>query len=266
MLIGVCIEPRRLCFKGQKPYCDQITKNEKGVLIRMDIQRPVDIREDTDLCRIMQEVGSDAAGPFHNYTKLYSTIFEPVRQEPLRILEIGLAPNPDISGAEPAAAIRGWRRYFPNATVVGADPSAEWVVPVEGASNYVYDWKDPSGIESIFDHDDTREPFDVLIYDGPGNYADKAVHFHGFARHVRVGGVIILEDIHWRESGFWLCQKEAWDKDYPHFSWRPISLPCATNRESNILMIAQVREAPVHKGEQHKRVEAAPVTNEVVGE
>ena len=247
----------------------------------MDIQHPINIEDDTDLCRIMQEVGSDAAGPYHNYTKLYSTIFEPVRQTPLRILEIGLAPNPDISDSAPAAAVRGWRRYFPNATVVGADPSAEWVTDISGVSTYAYDWNDPSGITSIFDHEDTREPFDILIYDGPGNPADKAMHFLEFAKHVRVGGVIIVEDIDWKESIFWMNVKQKWDKAYPCFSWRPISIPCKTHRGDNILMIAQVHAsaeaakaampaapvapvAPVTPATP--ATNGAPATNEVVGE
>jgi hypothetical protein len=208
----------------------------------MDIQGQINTEEDTELCRIMREVGSDAAGPFHNYTKLYSTIFEPVRQAPLRILEVGLAPNPDIGDAEPAAAVRGWRRYFPNATVVGADPSETYAVPVEGVSTYAYTW-DLSGIASIFEHEDTREPFDIVIFDVVTNAPNKAAHFEEFVKHVRIGGVIIVEDIFWRDSLFWMDQKQKWDKAYPHFSWRPISIPCRTHRGDNILMIAQVHES-----------------------
>lgn len=234
----------------------------------MNIQHSFNFVEDTELCRIMQEAGSDAAGPYHNYTKLYSTIFEPVRNAPLRILEIGLEPNPDISGSTFAEGVRGWRRYFPNATIVGVDPSAEWIVPVEGVSTYAYDWNDPSGITSIFDHEDTREPFDILIYDGPGNPADKAIYFQVFAEHVREGGVIIVEDIDWKESVFWMSVKQQWDKAYPHFSWRPISIPFKNHKGDNILMIAQAH-ANADAAKASMPVPAAPAaaaTNEVICE
>jgi len=48
----------------------------------------------------------------HGYERVYEPIFEPVRDEPLRILEIGI-----LRGESLAA----WVDYFPNAEIVGID-------------------------------------------------------------------------------------------------------------------------------------------------
>jgi len=48
----------------------------------------------------------------HGYERVYEPVFEGLRQEPLRILEVGI-----FRGASLAA----WIDYFPNATIVGID-------------------------------------------------------------------------------------------------------------------------------------------------
>src|SRR5579871_4109364 len=82
---------------------------------------------ETELCRIMNEEGSDKGNGHHNYTKLYSKLFSDIRNEKLNILEIGIGSiNPTIKSNmcgcqnyKPGASQRGWRRYFPNAMIYG---------------------------------------------------------------------------------------------------------------------------------------------------
>ena len=88
--------------------------------------------EKTDLCRIMAANRSDKGNPdiyqaWHNYTIYYDKIFSPWRERPLRIFELGLGTN-DTSiesnmgeNGRPGASLFGWREYFPNASIFGAD-------------------------------------------------------------------------------------------------------------------------------------------------
>lgn len=51
-------------------------------------------------------------GKRHGYERVYEPAFEHIRDEPLRILEIGIYKG---------ASLAAWVDYFPNATVVGID-------------------------------------------------------------------------------------------------------------------------------------------------
>ena len=47
----------------------------------------------TELCRIMNENGSDKGSGWHNYTILYEGIFSKKRLDKLNIFELGLGTN-----------------------------------------------------------------------------------------------------------------------------------------------------------------------------
>jgi hypothetical protein len=245
----------------------------------MNIDVSFNWRTETDLCTIMQDLGSPIAGPHHSYTKLYDAIFTPVRQEPLRILQFGLAPNTDLSGVAgaPAATLKGWRSYFPNATVIGADPDSAHCAGLEGA--YVYNWTDSSGIHSFFEKEGMQEKFDVIVYSGPGNSSDKIIQFEYLIHALKVGGMIVLENISWRESLFWSMVLQKWQGLYTNVKYRPLSVPYLANREDNLVVMAQVVDAstpvtplslPLVSGAPSNylatRAKDAPATNEVVGE
>lgn len=65
---------------------------------------------------------------WHNYIPIYTQLFEPIRAEKLRILEIGIGVveegqmlhTKDI-GYRTGNSLRCWRDYFPNASVYGID-------------------------------------------------------------------------------------------------------------------------------------------------
>jgi hypothetical protein len=242
----------------------------------MDIDASFNWRAETDLCTIMEGFGSPIAGPRHSYTKLYDAIFAPVRQEPLRILQFGLAPNTDLSGVAgtPAATLKGWRSYFPNATVFGADPDVAYCAGVEGA--YTYEWTDPSGLYPLFEKTGIQEKFDVIVYSGPGNSSDKVIQFEQLVHALKVGGVIVLENISWRESLFWSMVIQKWQELYSNIKYRPLSVPYLANREDHIVVMAQVVDTGtaitplslplVSDVSNAPANHSNPATNEVVGE
>lgn len=73
------------------------------------------------LTKIMNEAGSDKGTVMegweaHGYTPFYEQWFEPLRELPLRFLEIGVC-DPRM----PGASLKGWHEYFPNARIYGYD-------------------------------------------------------------------------------------------------------------------------------------------------
>src|SRR5258707_12788916 len=55
--------------------------------------------------------GSDKAW-CHHYTHRYAPLFQPIRAQPIRLLELGVKDG---------ASLRMWREYFPHASIFGDD-------------------------------------------------------------------------------------------------------------------------------------------------
>jgi hypothetical protein len=83
-----------------------------------------DVNKSTPLCEIMGKYGSDKGN--YNIT-LYYSIFNEIKDNKLRIFELGLGTNninmPSNMGinGKPCSSIYGWREYFPNSLIFGGD-------------------------------------------------------------------------------------------------------------------------------------------------
>ena len=86
----------------------------------------------TPLCEIMGRCGSDKGSSnitksWHNYTSFYYSIFKKLKEEKLRIFELGLGTNditlPSNMGINgvPGASLYGWQEFFSNSLIYGAD-------------------------------------------------------------------------------------------------------------------------------------------------
>ena len=101
-------------------------------------------------------------GRRHEYERVYEPAFEPVRNEPLRILEVGVFGG---------ASVNAWSDYFPNAEIVGVDLFTR--VPIESikVNDRVTLIKGNSTTVKL----DGR--FDILIDDGAHDWATQAATF-----------------------------------------------------------------------------------------
>lgn len=133
----------------------------------------------TPLCEIMNRHGSDKGSGHHNYTKLYHKLFESKRNLPLNILEIGIGSiNPNIpSNMEcgrnyvPGSSIRGWREYFPHATIYCCDIDTHTFHYLNGIPKVHPFYLDMTNQESIdnVNHNTSiinNIQFDIIIDDG----------------------------------------------------------------------------------------------------
>jgi hypothetical protein len=81
----------------------------------------------TELCKIMSAHGSDKGGGWHNYTLLYDFLLHERRSQVRSVFEVGIGTNNlDVpsnmgAGGRPGASLRGWREYFSQAQIFGAD-------------------------------------------------------------------------------------------------------------------------------------------------
>src|SRR6266404_476232 len=114
----------------------------------------VNVWAPTRLCRVMSKYGSDK-GRAHNYTTVYSALFERRYHERLRIFELGLGSNnPDVPSTMgefgvPGASLRGWRQLFPHALVYGADIDREILFQEDRIKTFFCDQLDQSSIREL---------------------------------------------------------------------------------------------------------------------
>jgi hypothetical protein len=199
---------------------------------------------ETELCAIMKAAGANICNDRHNYTCLYEPVMQAVRAEPIRLLHFGLldASNGDL------ATLAGWRTYFahPDGYIAGVDRdiSEDEIPVVDGAHTFSFGWADPSGLD-VFWAGQT-EPFDIIVDNGRWNPADKAVLFGMHVKHLKKGGIYAIQNVHWRESIHWMEVKKRWDKVFPGIKFRFLSVPHPTNRNDNIVILAQVEDATEH--------------------
>lgn len=133
------------------------------------------------LTEIGLKYGTDKA-TYHNFTDVYDSYFS--KYESPRILEIGVYNF---------ASIQMYREYFKNPYIVAMD--------IDDKSQYVdASWRyvrgDQSKIEDLEKCVQNESLFDIIIDDGGHTMAQQQISFGFLLKHVKPGGIYILEDLH----------------------------------------------------------------------
>ena len=136
------------------------------------------------LNQLALNANTDRSGAFHAYTETYDKLFTPLRDQPIRLLEMGV-----LNGA----GLQMWSWYFtnPETEIIGIDIHPEWCrtivdprVKVMGASYY-----DPAFWDANGD-------FDLCIDDSNHITSAQVDAFNLGWGHVKPGGMWIVEDTH----------------------------------------------------------------------
>lgn len=202
-----------------------------------------------DLCFIMHFYGSDKGHPMgeghHSYTHYYHELFQGIRNEPIRIFELGLGTNnldyPSNMGVDgkPGASLRGWKQYFPRAQVFGADIDAGILFNEHRIKTYQCDQNDGNSIRNMWSQPDLAEDFDIIIEDGLHIFNSNVHFFENSCHKLKVGGVFIIEDVMYYTQQQWLDQINNWYGKYPNFTFRTYVIPHKNNPHDNTLVIAK---------------------------
>jgi SAM-dependent methyltransferase len=154
-----------------------------------------------------REHGTDKASGRHAYLNTYERYLAPMRDHPVRLLELGI-----FNGA----SLRVWRDYFTQGKIVGCDlhgdrrQHADERIAVE-----IGDCGSAAFLNSVAEK---HGPFDVIIDDASHIWKHQQVAFTTLFDHLRPGGVFIIEDLHTSaipkyEGGLGGQPTVAWLKD-----------------------------------------------------
>jgi hypothetical protein len=200
----------------------------------------VNLLAPTEMCRVMTKWGSDKGT--HTYTTLYSALFSNRRDQPLRVLELGLGTNNlnvlsnmGIFGA-PGASLRGWRELFPHARVYGADVDRGILFEEDRIKTFHCDQLDQSSIRELWSQPDLRDGMDIIIEDGLHTFEANVSFLEGSLQYLRPNGFYIVEDIGWDSLVEWRKRLDTvYSKQYPTHGFALTVL--AARGSSNLLII-----------------------------
>ena len=128
--------------------------------------------------------GTDKASTGHNYLTFLEPYFAPLRDQPLRVLEIGVHRG---------ASLRTWAEYFPNAKIVGVD-ILPWCKRYE-ADRVVVELADQSNIEHLTPIAVEHGPFDIIVEDGSHMWDHQVTTLRTLFPFLKSGGFYVAEDL-----------------------------------------------------------------------
>jgi hypothetical protein len=199
----------------------------------------------TKMCRVMTNCGSDKGNHRrHNFTSVYSALFEGCLDQPLRLFELGIGTNnpelPSTMGdnGRPGASLRGWRELFPNALVYGADTDRAVLLQEDRIKTFYCDQLDQASIRELWSQPELQGGMDIIIEDGLHTFEANVSFLEGSFEHLCPGGIYIIEDIAKSMVERWYDQLEKiYSVRYETYDFAFVVLPNYFNNLDNNLLV-----------------------------
>jgi hypothetical protein len=160
-----------------------------------------------NLTELANRYGSDKGSVVslpHRYTYLYELLFHPLRDLPLRLLEMGLAvggPEVGLPADRQAhsPSVPMWLEYWPNAEIHGFDISD---FSHQECDRFRFHRGD-SGVQADLERLAAAVPgFDVIIDDASHASFHQQLALRTLWPKLTPGGLYIIEDLHWQSPYF----------------------------------------------------------------
>lgn len=202
----------------------------------------------TPLCEIMGKYGSDKGNVnitqcWHNYTTFYHSIFKEIQDKTLRIFELGLGTNnlsvPSNMGAngKPGASLYGWREFFPNSKIYGADIDMNILFESDRIKTYYCDQTNPIIIKMMWNQTELVDGFDIIVEDGLHEYHANECFFENSIHKLNAGGYFIIEDVMKEELHLFENKLVEWRLRFPELDFTLLKIPSRRNTFDNNLLV-----------------------------
>jgi hypothetical protein len=140
------------------------------------------------LDQIMSAVRTDKSSKYHNYTPVYESYFESIRDKDIVLLELGIG-NIESANRE-GESLKGWQEYFHNGSCYAIDNNS---VNVERTPNsYLCDQTDEEGLENLIEG--FGRP-DIVIDDASHIQSNTIKSFLILFPLLKSGGYYCIEDL-----------------------------------------------------------------------
>ncbi len=158
--------------------------------LRMGARELVARTKGRNLAWLTAFYGADKRVGDHSYVAPYDAHFNGRRKSVRKVIEIGIGgyDNPNKGGA----SLRVWRRYFPNAEVIGVDLHRKCF----RGKRITVERCDQGNSEQMASLAERHGPFDIVIDDGShiGRYT--IATFRALFSALSADGIYVIEDLH----------------------------------------------------------------------
>lgn len=138
-----------------------------------------------NLSELADKYGTDKGPSEHNYTPLYDDKFWLHRAESLTLLELGIWKG---------ASLFMWRRYFPNATIIGLDRALRLHNEMQRADIVTFH-AEQDDEQAINELGSLYGPLHIVIDDASHISSKTIKSFELLWPHVAPGGIYVIEDL-----------------------------------------------------------------------
>lgn len=201
----------------------------------------------SNLCEIMTRYGSDKGSGHHNYTVIYDNLFSEVRENKINLLEIGIgSTNPNIPSnmgleGKPGASLYGWREYFNNGLIYGADIDHTTLFTSERIKTIYCDQTSEISMKLMLKELNTS--FDIIIDDGYQNFNANYNSLINCLPYLnKDNGIYIIEDVKQTEISYYSDELLNNLKDRFKLSFiKLIDIPHPTNVYDNRILLISTK-------------------------
>lgn len=197
----------------------------------------------TELCNLMKTEGSDKGDSWHNYTTVYSDLFDDIRDDIQHVFEVGIGTNNPAFQSHmqpqftPGGSLRGWQKYFPNATICGADIDRDILFEEERIRTFHLDQTNMPSIHTMInDNELTEKMFDIILDDGLHTLPAAMSMFINFNHMLAEDGIYIIEDVQRHEVQNYI-QNLKYASEQAGFKLAILDIPHHHNNVDNILFV-----------------------------
>jgi hypothetical protein len=146
------------------------------------------------LSRLAVQHGTDKYGA-HQYTPHYHRLFSSRRDQPIRLLEIGIGGyGLALSGGQ---SLRMWADYFPYGQITGLDIEEKRMAMPPRVTMLQGSQADSAFLAQVCAE---HGPFDIIIDDGSHQVAHVLTSFHALYPNMAADGLYVVEDT---QTAFW---------------------------------------------------------------
>lgn len=207
----------------------------------------------TPLCGIMARCGSDKGpnptrGDWHNYTGVYHELFGDRSGEALNVFELGLGTNnvnvPSNMGPSgvPGASIRGWKEYFGQSHIFGADIDRAILFTEDRIHTVYCDQTNPRVIRDMWA---TLPDMDIIIEDGLHTFEANVTFFENSIHKLKEGGLYVIEDVVNGNIVRFNKLFEVWRTTFKGLTFEIRMLPHpVNNHDNNLIIIRRLPKTP----------------------
>lgn len=158
----------------------------------------LNLDETKDLTTMANELKTDKGNIYlcaHNYTKVYSTLWDVIKLNPVKLLEIGLNRDGKIE----APSTEMWRSYFKHpATQIHGLDIVPRLLTLNDETRNIFIWEGDQSDSRSLNQLWNVAPFDIIIDDGSHASSHQQITLANLWKFVKPGGWYVIEDLHWQ--------------------------------------------------------------------